>query len=91
MRAYGFGDGAFYTKHVRCRDPYALWLFLRQMGTMGGRTVVKTAMRRKPWERDYVRGVFSGIRGSFGWNVDRKQRLYTTPKAKQKAQVAKSG
>jgi glycosyltransferase involved in cell wall biosynthesis len=26
LRAYGFGNGAFYSKHVRCRDPYAAWL-----------------------------------------------------------------
>ena len=24
--AYGIGDGAFYGKHVRCRDPLAAWL-----------------------------------------------------------------
>jgi glycosyltransferase involved in cell wall biosynthesis len=82
LRAYGFGDGAFYTKHVRCRDPYALWLFARQLGTASAKTLVKTVLLRKPTERHYVRGVFSGLRGSFRFNVDRKRRMYTTPKSK---------
>lgn len=80
MRAYGFGDGAFYTKHVRCRDPYALWIFVKQLAEMSSKAVVKTVLRRKPWERHYVRGVMSGIRGSFQWNIDRSSRLYTTKK-----------
>ena len=28
--AYGSGDGAFYMKHIRCLDPFALWLFTKQ-------------------------------------------------------------
>ena len=35
LLAYGSGDGAFYMKHVRCRDPYALWLFSRQARRYG--------------------------------------------------------
>ncbi len=30
LRNYGIGDGAFYSKHVRCGDVYALGLLIRQ-------------------------------------------------------------
>jgi len=32
LRAYGFGDGAFYFKHVRCGDLFALGLLTRRLG-----------------------------------------------------------
>ena len=34
LRAYGFGDGAFYSKHVRCGDPYAAWLAAKSFGSI---------------------------------------------------------
>ena len=43
---YGIGDGAFYTKHVRCRDPYALLLLTRRLGRTGSSHLVKRAQRR---------------------------------------------
>lgn len=72
---YGFGDGAFYTKHVRCRDPYALWLFARQAGLMTGRQLAR-ALRRRPVELAYLRGMAQGARSSFTFPVDRTRRLY---------------
>ena len=30
MANYGIGDGAFYSKHIRCGDLLALWLLVRQ-------------------------------------------------------------
>ena len=49
---YGIGDGAFYTKHVRCRDPYALWLLTRRLADAFGRVLVQrgaaTAAQRRP-------------------------------------------
>ncbi|MEO5899194.1 MAG: glycosyltransferase family A protein [Ilumatobacteraceae bacterium] len=89
LRAYGYGDGAFYTKHVRCRDPYALWLFTKQMVRMVGKVGAKTVLRRQPWEQHYVSGVVAGVRGSFGWNVDRRTRLYTTQKNTQRKVAAR--
>lgn len=80
LRNYGFGDGAFYTKHVRCRDPYALWLLSKRISTEAAKISVKWLLRRDPGERHYLRGVFTGIRHSFDWKVDRTRRLYTTPR-----------
>ena len=80
LRAYGTGDGAFYTKHVRCRDLYALWLLTRQVVGGAAKWVVKSIVRRdKPAEIHYVRGVLTGIRGSFKFDVDRTARLYIDP------------
>jgi GT2 family glycosyltransferase len=77
--AYGTGDGAFYTKHVRCRDPYALWLLLKQLGGTTVKWVAKTLLGRKPMSLFYVRGFVSGIRTSFKFDVDRRTRMYIDP------------
>jgi GT2 family glycosyltransferase len=76
LLAYGTGDGAFYTKHVRCRDPYAAWLLSRQLGVMTLKWVVKWMLRRDAGSFNYVRGFLAGIRGSFRFRVDRERRLY---------------
>lgn len=73
---YGFGDGAFYTKHVRCRDPYALWLAARQLGRAGARWVYHSVTRRGGTEGRYLRGFVQGTRASFTYGVDRAARLY---------------
>ena len=74
--AYGTGDGAFYTKHVRCRDATATWLLTKQLGRKSGRWLVKGVAGKKPTERYYVRGFLAGVRGSFRFRVDRARRLY---------------
>jgi len=74
--AYGTGDGAFFTKHIRCRDPYALWLAVRRVADAGARWVAKTVLRRPGTEGPYLRGFFAGARGSFRFKVDRRTRLY---------------
>jgi glycosyltransferase involved in cell wall biosynthesis len=77
--AYGTGDGAFYTKHVRCRDPYALWLLVKQLGGTTVKWVAKKLLGRKPMSHHYVLGFISGIRGSFKFKVDRRTRMYIDP------------
>ena len=77
---YGFGDGAFYSKHVRCRDPYALWLLTRKLGGTSAKYLAKLVLRRKPSEGRYVRGMVRGIRGGWRFTVDRDTRLYGAPR-----------
>ncbi len=79
LLAYGTGDGGFYTKHVRCRDPYALWLLAKQLGRASGKWLVYGVAGKKPTERYYVQGVLAGVRGSFRFGVDRAARLYIEP------------
>lgn len=76
LLAYGTGDGAFYTKHVRCRDARATWLLVKQLGTKSAKWLVKGVAGKKPLERFYVRGFLAGMRGSFRFDVDRPARLY---------------
>jgi glycosyltransferase involved in cell wall biosynthesis len=76
LRNYGIGDGAFYSKHVRCRDPFAMWLLARQVGEYGARYLAKYLLRRNPWELPYIKSIFVGIREGFRFDVDRRARLY---------------
>jgi glycosyltransferase involved in cell wall biosynthesis len=79
LLGYGVGDGAFYAKHVRCRDPFALWLLVRQLGTKTARWTAKKVLGRNPNNWNYIRGVVTGIRESFRFRVDRRTRLYREP------------
>jgi hypothetical protein len=76
-RAYGTGDGAFYTKHARCGDTYALWLLISQLAKVGFREALHSlGLRRRYSRARYLRGFVNGIVGSFGFRVDRARRLY---------------
>lgn len=77
LRAYGFGDGAFYSKHVRCRDPYAVWLAAKSFGLTGARYILKSALGRRPREINYLSGFVQGVRGGLKFGVDRTTLLYT--------------
>jgi glycosyltransferase involved in cell wall biosynthesis len=76
LHAYGFGDGAFYSKHVRCRDPYAAWLTAKQFGLVSAKFVVKRALGRRPPEMEYLSGFIEGVRGGLKFGVDRATLLY---------------
>jgi glycosyltransferase involved in cell wall biosynthesis len=80
---YGTGDGAFYTKHVRCRDPLAAWLLTRRITETTFKNCVKFVLRRDTPGFNYLKGLFVGIRGSFGFGVDRKKRMYIDKSADQ--------
>ena len=77
LRAYGFGDGAFYSKHVRCGDPYAMWLAAKNFITLSAKFVAKRALGRQPAEIDYLLGFVQGVRGGLKFGVDRATLLYT--------------
>lgn len=73
---YGFGDGAFYMKHTRCRDPRALWLMTRRFCRFISRWTVKKLIGRRPTDFVFIRGFVAGARASFRFEVDRGARLY---------------
>jgi hypothetical protein len=76
LQAYGVGDGAFYLKHVRCRDPYFTWLAARTFAYVGAKFIVKTILGRRPAEIHYLSGVVQGVRGGLKFGVDRATLLY---------------
>jgi glycosyltransferase involved in cell wall biosynthesis len=75
LRAYGVGDGAFYCKHVRCGDLFALGLLVRRLGRLAVREALN-GIRRKPSLATYLWACFEGIRESLRYRVDRQRRLY---------------
>jgi glycosyltransferase involved in cell wall biosynthesis len=76
LQAYGVGDGAFYLKHVRCRDPYFTWLAAKTFSYVGAKFIVKTILGRRPAEIHYLSGVVQGVRGGLKFGVDRATLLY---------------
>jgi glycosyltransferase involved in cell wall biosynthesis len=74
-RAYGIGDGAFYFKHVRCGDSYALRLLVQRLAWLAAREALN-GLRRKNSFSNYFRGCLVGIRDSLSYRVDRQARLY---------------
>lgn len=75
LMAYGFGDGAFYFKHVRCGDVYALSLLARRLIRLSIRELLNS-MRRRPSMAAYLRACVAGIRESASYPIDRRTRLY---------------
>lgn len=75
LRAYGFGDGAFYAKHVRCGDLYAASLLLRRFGRLAVREALN-GIRHKPSMAPYLWSAFAGMRECLHFPVDRRRRLY---------------
>lgn len=76
LRAYGIGDGAFYFKHVRCRDLFALRLLARQLSEHFFRDMANRLRTRQPGNLTYVRYILVGIRECLRFKVDRRSRLY---------------
>jgi len=73
---YGIGDGAFYSKHVRCGDVYALSLLVRRLSNRASRIAARAILRREDSDRYYVRGILRGIREGRKFDLDRQTRMY---------------
>jgi glycosyltransferase involved in cell wall biosynthesis len=74
---YGFGDAAFYVKHVRCGDVRATGMLAVWLGRYLGREVLsKLGLRRRPTRSEYLWAFWDGVKGSFAFPVDRRRRVY---------------
>jgi glycosyltransferase involved in cell wall biosynthesis len=77
LRNYGIGDGAFYSKHIRCGDLLAVRLLLRQFGWVSRTWLTSSWQERRPVALDdYGRNLFTGIRLGSRFGVDKHHRLY---------------
>jgi GT2 family glycosyltransferase len=77
QRNYGIGDGAFYSKHIRCGDGLALRLLLRQFAWVSKVWALESLRERRPVAiSDYGRNLFTGIRLGSRFAVDKEHRLY---------------
>lgn len=74
--AYGIGDGAFYSKHIRCRDPFAAFLFSKVLLLLGARYAKHTLLHRTLRRDAYAENLLQGIRLASKFGVDREHRLY---------------
>jgi GT2 family glycosyltransferase len=83
MKAYGIGDGAFYSKHIRCGDPLALWFFTKVLVVNNGRRVKRLLVQRRWPADDYTPALFTGIRDAAKFAIDRDKRLYREKRAGQ--------
>jgi GT2 family glycosyltransferase len=76
-RAYAFGDGAFFSKHVRCGDARAVAMLANWFGRRVARELLSRAgIRRRPSAADYLTSFVDGMRASLKFDVDRQDRLY---------------
>lgn len=75
LEAYGFGDGAFYSKHIRCRDMTALRLATTHLGKLVARELLNP-VRRKPSRWPYITSFVRGMRAASKYEINRTSRMY---------------
>ena len=77
MKNYGIGDGAFYSKHVRCGDLLALRLFSAILLRSFLQPVAWSLKQRRLVGRgDYGRHLWEGVRAASKFAIDPRFRLY---------------
>jgi GT2 family glycosyltransferase len=74
--AYGIGDGAFYAKHIRCGDLFALYLFGKVLVRQSARHAKSMVLNRTFGRDNYTLNLFNGIRMASKFGIDRELRLY---------------
>ncbi len=76
LKNYGIGDGAFYSKHIRCGDPLALWMFVRLLLVWRAKQI-RSLLKERRWPDDpYSAHLLTGVRDASKFAIDRKFRLY---------------
>lgn len=79
MRAYLFGNGAFYMKHIRCGDLRAARMLVRSLAWMSARQARHLVDRRRPSNMPFIGAILGGARESLRYPVDRSRRVYLEP------------
>jgi len=74
--AYGIGDGAFYAKHIRCGDTFALYLLSKVLLRQGARHAKYMVTHRALSHDHYIESIFKGMRMASKFMVDPEFRLY---------------
>lgn len=76
MVAYGIGDGAFYAKHIRCADPFALYLLGKVLARTAASHMKSLVLKQKLKNDVYTPNLLNGIRMASKFAIDREHRLY---------------
>lgn len=77
LKNYGIGDGAFYSKHVRCGDFLAMRLFTAKLLQAHLQPLVWSLRAgRLVGRSEYGRNLWEGVRAASKFSIDRRFRLY---------------
>ena len=77
LHGYGVGDAAFFAKHARCGDGWALRTLLYRLAHASVRALGKAVLRRRPNnDAALLGGLLGGLRQSLRRTPDRRTRLY---------------
>jgi glycosyltransferase involved in cell wall biosynthesis len=76
LRAYNFGNGAFYMKHIRCGDVRAARMLAVGLAWMVARQVRHVIDRERASQLAMIGAVVDGIRASTRYPIDRAKRIY---------------
>ncbi len=74
--AYGIGDGAFYSKHIRCGDLFALRLLGKVLARSAASQLKSLLLKRRFKEDVYTPNLLKGAQLALKFDIDRKLRLY---------------
>lgn len=67
---YGFGDGAFFMKHLRCGDPGIVPVLLRHVGLLTARNLKDCLRKRRRVPNVYLDNLWKGMRFSRTMSID---------------------
>ncbi|MFM7322778.1 MAG: glycosyltransferase family 2 protein [Armatimonadota bacterium] len=67
---YGFGDGAFFMKHLRCGDPAIVPVLLRHVALLAARNAKDCLRKRRRVPNVYLDNLWKGMRFSRGMGID---------------------
>jgi len=83
LHGYGVGEAAFFAKHARCGDAWAVWRLLATLLHLMARAGAKAALRRPNSDAALLRGLCRGFAASLHVGVDPRTRLYRSAEAKR--------
>ena len=72
---YGMGDAAFYSKHARCGDPWAVAKLVTKLILGAVRRIIAPLLGKNP-QTSYFSGLRAGIAKSRSFRIDRLHRMY---------------
>lgn len=76
LRNYGIGDGAFYSKHIRCGDLLAMRLLAMRLLRSAAWELKHSFSERRRVRDLYGRNLLNGVKAGARFGVDKERRLY---------------
>jgi len=83
LQQYGVGEAAFFAKHARCGDAWAVRRLLAALLHLAARAGAKAALRRPNNDAALLGGLCRGFAASLRVGVDPRTRLYRAAEAER--------